>query len=70
MNTLMVIMTSLFFFVSPTQTGTRYECARYVDNRPTGGYVKVYAESKEEAEQKALKKYDEMGYRVDYVICK
>jgi len=44
---------------------------RYVDGEPTGGYVKVYADSKYEAEKKALKKYrDDLGYRTDYVKCK
>jgi len=46
-------------------------CYRYVDGEPTGGYVKVYADSKYEAEKKALKKYrDDLGYRTDYVKCK
>lgn len=46
-------------------------CYRYVDGEATGGYVKVYTDSKYEAEKKALKKYrDELGYKTDYVKCK
>ena len=50
---------------------SEWVCYRYVDGEATGGYVKVYANSKYEAEKKALKKYrEELGYRTDYVKCK
>jgi len=47
-----------------------WTCYRYVDGGPTGGFVKVYANSEEEATKKATKKYEKLGYRFDYVKCK
>ena len=50
---------------------SKWTCYRYVDGKPTGGVVYVYANSKDEATKKAMKKYrDELRYRVDYVKCK
>jgi len=46
-------------------------CYRYVNGEPTGGYVKIDANSKSVAEKKALKKYrEDLGYKTDYVKCK
>ena len=45
-------------------------CYRYVDGSPTGGFVKVQASTKQEAEQKSLEKYKKLGYKVDYTKCK
>ena len=36
---------------------SKYICYRYVNGEATGGFVKVYADSKSEAEKKSLKKY-------------
>lgn len=47
-----------------------YQCHRYVNGKPTGGHVKVSADSKDEATTKALAKYKKLGYKVDYVKCK
>ena len=47
-----------------------WTCYRYVDGSPTGGFVKVQASSKQEAEQKSLEKYKKLAYRVDYTKCK
>ena len=47
-----------------------WTCYRYVDGSPTGGFVKVQASNKQEAEQKSLKKYKKLGYKVDYTKCK
>ena len=50
---------------------TKWTCYRYVDGKPTGGVVYVYANSKDEATKKALYKYrKELKYRVDSVNCK
>jgi len=47
-----------------------YICYRYVDGEPTGGFIKVKANSKEEAERKALREYREkLNMRTDYVKC-
>jgi len=50
---------------------SKYICYRYVNGKSTGGYIKVYADSKSEAEKKSLKKYrDELDYTTDYTKCK
>jgi len=61
-----VILSILFgsFLLADTWT-----CYRYVDGSPTGGFVKVQASSKQEAEQKSLKKYKKLGFKVDYTKC-
>lgn len=46
-----------------------YECYRYVDGKPAGGFVKVSAASKDEAERKAFQKYKDMGEKVHSVNC-
>ena len=48
----------------------KYICYRYVDGQPTGGYLKIYTDSQSKAEKKALKKYKNLEYSVDYVKCK
>jgi len=61
---LLGLVSSFMFAVTLT-------CYRYVDGEATGGFVKVEAYSKYEAEKKALKKYiDDLGYKTDYVKCK
>lgn len=52
-----------------TQAASNYTCYRYVDGKPTGGFVKISADSKSEAEAKALAWYQKEGMRVDYVVC-
>ena len=53
-----------------------YECHRYLNGKPTGGHVKVDANSKSEAYDKAMEKYRKMhsgfggGFKADYVKCK
>ncbi len=46
-----------------------YECYRYVKGKPTGGWIKVKASSKSEAERKALIRFKQLGGRVDYAKC-
>jgi len=54
-------------FANASMTWT---CYRYVDGGPTGGFVKVSADNKEEATKKATEKYKNLKYRFDYVKCK
>ena len=48
---------------------SKYICYRYVDGQPTGGFVKIYTDSQSKAEKKALEKYKDLGYTVNYVKC-
>ena len=50
--------------------GQRYECYRYVDGHPTGSFVNITADNKEEAEIKAMKKLKKLGGRVTGTKCK
>lgn len=52
-----------------SQAASTYTCYRYVDGRPSGGFVKISADSKSEAEAKALAWYQKEGMKVDYVVC-
>ena len=47
-----------------------YECYRYVNGKPTGGWINVKASSKAEAERKAVVQFKKLGGRVDYAKCK
>lgn len=47
-----------------------FTCYRYVDGKPTGGWINMKAESKSEAESKAYQRFKELGGRVDYAKCK
>lgn len=47
-----------------------YECYRYIKGHPTGSYVNIKADSKTDAEVKALKKMAKLGGKVDSVNCK
>ncbi len=61
----------MLILATALMASAKWTCYRYVDGKPTGGVVYVYADSKSEATQKALKKYrDELHYRVDSVNCK
>jgi hypothetical protein len=75
-------MKKLFFgslllvgFIGVSNADT-YTCYRYKNGKPTGGHVKVKANSKYEAEKKAMEKYRKMhdslfgGFKADYVNCK
>jgi hypothetical protein len=61
-----LVVTGIF----TTLFGTEWVCYRYLNGKPTGGTIKVYANSEKEAERKGVKKYKEMGYSVDFVKCK
>ncbi len=64
------IAISLFILGSAFASASTWTCYRYVDSKPTGGYVKVQAQSEQEAIRKALRKYEDLGYRTDSVHCK
>jgi hypothetical protein len=49
---------------------TEWVCYRYVNGEPTGGFIKVTAQSKQEAHKKAMTKYKDLGYKIDSVNCK
>jgi uncharacterized membrane protein len=51
-------------------SASTYICYRYVNDNPTGGFIKVQADSKSEAEKKSFKKYKKLGYSLDYTECK
>ena len=60
----------LLGLVSSFMFASTWTCYRYVDSNPTGGFVKVEAYSKYEAEKKALRKYrEELKYKTDFVKC-
>lgn len=54
---------------SIANASSSYECSRYVNGK-WKGYVKVSANSKDEAVKKAYAKYEKMGERVDRINCK
>lgn len=68
-----VVLGLLVFFgsvdIASASTYT-YVCYRYVNGGPTGGFVKVQANSKSEAETKSFKKYKKLGYSLDYTECR
>lgn len=47
-----------------------YDCYRYVNGKPTGSWIRVKADSKEEAESIAYSRMKESGGVVDYAKCK
>jgi len=60
----------LFCHAGVALAGERtYECYRYVKGKPTGGWINVKASSKSEAERKAVRRFKELGGRVDYARC-
>ena len=66
-----IILVVLVSGIFSSLFASKYICYRYVNGEATGGFVKVYADSKSEAEKKSLKKYrDELGYTTDYTKCK
>ena len=64
------IVVSLFVLGSAFASASTWTCYRYVDGKPTGGFVKVQASGEQEAVRKALAKYKDLGYRTDSVHCK
>ena len=63
------ILSIVLGLASIASTSSSYECSRYVKGK-WKGYVKVSANSKDEAVKKAYAKYEKMGERVDRINCK
>ncbi len=59
----------VFMFMFSFSYAKTWTCYRYVNGESTGGFVKVEADTKEEAEKKSYKKYKKLGYEVDYTKC-
>lgn len=56
--------------VSEISFATNFVCYRYVNGKPTGGFLKVNASSQKEAEEISRDKYKKLGYSLDYTKCK
>jgi len=70
MRRIMLGLVALVTLSSMANASLKYECSRYVGG-DYKGFIKVVANSKEEAENKAYKKYkNELKIKVDYVKCK
>ncbi len=59
----------VFVFTVVAFAASKYECYRYVNGHPTGGWISVTANSKKEAEAKAYARFKELGGRIDYCKC-
>jgi hypothetical protein len=66
MKKIILVLTVLSSFTFAAE----WVCYRYVAGKPTGGFIKVTAETKQEANKKALEKYKKLGYKIDSVNCK
>lgn len=64
------IVLAMMILASGLMASSKWTCYRYVYGKPTGGVVYVYADSKIEATDKAMKKYHKLKYRIDSVDCK
>jgi len=56
--------------VSEISFATNFICYRYIDGKPTGGFLKVDASSQKEAERISKENYKKLGYSLDYTKCK
>jgi len=63
-------MAACLLATAPAFAESTYECWRYLNGHPTGaGYINVRANSKSEAETKALQRFRELGGQMDSVRC-
>ena len=60
----------LFVGFSFANASMSWTCYRLVSKEPTGGFVKVTADTKQEATKKAIEKYKKLRYNFDGVNCK
>ena len=65
-----LILLSALVALPMAANAKEYKCYRYVNDKPTGTWIKVEASSKEEASGKAYRRMKELGGRVDYAKCK
>jgi hypothetical protein len=69
MKKVIVAVMALGMLASVANASLKYECNRYVNGKYEG-YIKIVADNKAQAEQKAYAKYKQMGHKVDSVKCK
>jgi len=70
MKKIILGLVTLATFSSMANASMKYECSRYVSG-DYKGFIKVVANNKDEAENKAYNKYkNELKMKVDYVKCK
>ncbi len=60
----------VFVFAVAAFAAKKYTCYRYVKGHPTGTWISVMADSKQEAEAKAWKRFKKLGGRIDSCKCK
>lgn len=64
-----IFILSLLVLTVTSAYADTFKCYRYVDGSPTGGFIKIEANSKAQAAEKAVQEYKNMGKRVDYAEC-
>ena len=65
----LLLISALSLFASASYAESTWTCYRYVNDSPTGTWIKVKASSKSEAESKAYVKMKDNGGQVDYAKC-
>jgi hypothetical protein len=70
MKRISLCLVIILIFTISANASMSYECNRYV-NDDFKGFTTIVANNKQEAESKAYIKFkEELGKKVDYVICK
>lgn len=69
MKKILLTVPLLLIFASMSYANT-YTCYRYINGEPTGNWIKIKADSKSEARQKAFIRWEELGVRADSCNCK
>ncbi len=60
---------ALLVGMSSFASAKHYKCYRYIGGKPIGNWVKVEADSKEEAYSKAMEKFKDLGVKADSANC-
>jgi len=60
---------ALLVGLSSVASAKTYKCYRYVNGSPVGNWVKVQADSNDEAYSKAMAKFRELGVKADSANC-
>jgi hypothetical protein len=60
---------ALLVGLSSVVSAKTYKCYRYVNGEPVGNWVKVEADSKEDAYSKAMEKFKDLGVKADSTNC-
>jgi len=68
MNKLFLVAIVAGIFTSSASASMKYECWMYKDGSPWK-MTYIYADSKSEAESKAIAKFRELGRNGDYIKC-